>query len=186
MWHSPDPRFVLSPAVLAVPRSLRQRIYRRPYRLSMDTAFARVIEACARVPRPEQGGTWILPEMVQAYIELHEMGYAHSVEAWEEERLVGGLYGIGVGNAFCGESMFALRPDASKVAFALFVREMGAWGMDFIDCQVYTEHLARFGATHWPRAVFLERLGRARLGPERRGRWCFEGDPYDHCPRPVS
>ena len=175
LWHSPDPRFVLEPTQLYVGRSLRKTLKRAPYRLSWDTAFAQVIDACAAMPRPGQEGTWITAEMREAYVDLHARGYAHSMEAWEvgpdAERLVGGFYGVSLGAAFFGESMFALAPDASKVAFATAVEHFAAWGFAFVDCQVETEHLARFGAAHWPRHRFLQALEVALLHPTRRGAW---------------
>jgi leucyl/phenylalanyl-tRNA--protein transferase len=178
LWHSPDPRFVLRPVDLQVNRSLRKTIRRRPYRLSLDTAFARVIRECARVPRPGQNGTWITTEMIEAFERLHAAGHAHSVEAWSNEELVGGVYGVAVGAVFCGESMFALAPDASKVAFVALVEQLARWGFELIDCQVYTDHLARFGAVNWPRKRFLKEIARLRdreVGPE--GAWTFDIPP---------
>ena len=178
LWFSPDPRMVLVPAEILVGRSLRKRIRARPFVLTMDRAFGEVIRACARVPRPGQPGTWITPEMILAYHRLHELGFAHSVEAWSPEPaggrgLVGGLYGVSLGRAFFGESMFALADDASKIAFVALVRQLEAWGFDFVDCQVHTEHLARFGAKPWRRAVFLSALERALDAETRRGAWTF-------------
>jgi leucyl/phenylalanyl-tRNA--protein transferase len=140
----------------------------------MDTAFREVVEACSLASRPGQDGTWITPEMIAAYVVLHELGFAHSVEAWERDRLVGGLYGVSLGRAFFGESMFALETDASKVAFAAFVRQLDRWDFDFVDCQVETEHLARFGAKNRPRREFLEMLALALEGETRRGVWVFD------------
>lgn len=181
LWFSPDPRMVLRPAELHVSRSLAKRARRRPFELRMDTAFAEVIRACAEAPRPDQDGTWINEDMIEAYIVLHELGFAHSVEAWQldpegdaAERLVGGLYGVSLGRAFFGESMFARESDASKIAFATFVRQLEAWGFDFVDCQVETAHLSRFGATEWPRADFLRALEIALDAETRRGRWSFD------------
>ena len=159
LWHSPDPRMVLPPRELVVNRSLRKSIRRARFELRMDTAFEAVIRACAQVPREGQDGTWITEEMIQAYIGLHGIGHAHSVEAWVGERLVGGLYGVAVGAVFCGESMFARESDASKVAFVGLVESLTRWGFELIDCQVYTEHLDRFGAFEIPRAQFLRALG---------------------------
>ncbi|MET0404798.1 MAG: leucyl/phenylalanyl-tRNA--protein transferase [Cystobacter sp.] len=171
LWHSPNPRFVLEPAKLHVGRSLRKALKARGYDIRWDTAFADVIAACAEVPRPGQDGTWITPEMQRAYVTLHELGYAHSVEAWAGDTLVGGFYGVSLGAAFFGESMFARAPDASKAAFATAVERFQAWGFHFIDCQVETEHLARFGAEHWPRKHFLQALAVALGEPTRRGPW---------------
>jgi leucyl/phenylalanyl-tRNA--protein transferase len=176
LWHSPDPRMVLPTRDLHVPQSLRKLMKRRPFRLTLDTAFDRVIRACARVPRPGQDGTWITDEMIEAYETLHALGFAHSVEAWEDDELVGGLYGVSLGHCFFGESMFTLRPDASKVAFVALVEQLDRWGIDLVDCQVHTEHLERFGAVEWPRARFLDRLADALRFETRRGRWEFDDD----------
>ncbi|AFE07933.1 leucyl/phenylalanyl-tRNA--protein transferase [Corallococcus coralloides DSM 2259] len=171
LWHSPDPRFVLEPEKVHVGRSLRKVMNRGTYTVRYDTVFAKVIDACSRVHRPGQDGTWITDAMKQAYIRLHELGLAHSVEAWDGEVLVGGLYGVSLGAAYFGESMFALAPDASKVAFATAVERFKGWGFQLIDCQVETEHLERFGAESWPRKRFLAALGQALKEPTRRGPW---------------
>lgn len=173
LWWSPSPRLVLFPSELVVQRSLKKAIRRAPYRITMDQAFDRVIDACAHAPRPGQDGTWITEAMRAAYVRLHERGIAHSVEAWEGESLVGGLYGVSLGAAFFGESMFAHRPDASKIAFATFVRQLQAWGMQIVDCQVVTDHLLRFGAREIDREAFLQHLRVALLTPDRRGPWRF-------------
>jgi leucyl/phenylalanyl-tRNA--protein transferase len=174
LWFSPDPRMLLRPRDLHVGRSLTKRERARPFDLRMDSAFRAVIEACSKASRPDQDGTWITSEMIDAYVVLHELGFAHSVEAWEGDRLVGGLYGVSLGRSFFGESMFAVAADASKLAFAALVRQLDAWGFDFIDCQVETEHLARFGATNATRREFLEMLARALEGETRRGVWTFD------------
>ena len=171
LWHSPDPRFVLTPERLHVPRSVRRSIRAGRFRLTMDTVFRGVIEACGQVPRPGQDGTWITPEMVDAYVDLHERGLAHSIEAWKGDRLVGGVYGISLGAAFFGESMFAWEDNASKVALVVLVEQLDRWGIRLIDCQIYTDHLARFGAQPWPRQEYLSALGDALQEPTRRGRW---------------
>jgi leucyl/phenylalanyl-tRNA---protein transferase len=162
LWHSPDPRFVLEPNDLQVNRSLRRSLRRNPYRLTLDTAFAQVVRRCSEAPRPGQDGTWITDEMMAAYDRLFALGHAHSVEAWQEDRLVGGVYGVAVGALFCGESMFTLAPDASKIAFVKLIHQLVHWGFDLIDCQVYTDHLARFGAIEWPRPRFLAKLATLR------------------------
>ncbi len=178
LWWSPDPRLVLEPARLHVPRSLHRTIRRGRYRVSSDEAFERVIERCAARPRPGQDGTWITDDMVQAYVDLHRLGFAHSFEAWEAGDLAGGLYGVSLGAAFFGESMFADRPDASKVAFVKSVAWLAAHQVNLVDCQVRTEHLVRFGAHEIPRRTFLHRLHEALRHPTLRGRWRFEGsDP---------
>jgi leucyl/phenylalanyl-tRNA--protein transferase len=177
LWHSPDPRAVLRPEALHVSRSLRKLLRRGVYQVRLDTAFARVISRCAEVPRKGGGGTWITADMRDAYVRLHEQGFAHSAEAWQGDRLVGGLYGVSLGAAFFGESMFALRPDASKVAFVRLVETLAAWGFLLIDCQQHTPHLARFGAEAWPRRRFLRELARALEQPTRRGAWRLEDAP---------
>jgi leucyl/phenylalanyl-tRNA---protein transferase len=174
LWHSPDPRMVLRVPALRVPRSVEKARRKGLYEIRLDTAFEEVIRACATAPRNGQRGTWITPDMEEAYGALHRQGLAHSAEAWAEGRLVGGLYGVSLGGVFFGESMFARAPDASKVAFVVLVESLAAWGMTLVDCQVYTDHLARFGAEEWPRARYLEELRRALLGPTRRGPWSLE------------
>ncbi|HYV46718.1 MAG TPA: leucyl/phenylalanyl-tRNA--protein transferase [Myxococcaceae bacterium] len=171
LWHSPDPRFVLLPPQLHVPKSLKKEINRGTYQVRYDTAFAQVIAACAKVRRPGQYGTWITRDMERAYLELHRQGYAHSIESWAGGELLGGLYGVSLGSAFFGESMFALAPDASKVAFATVTRLLQTWGFELIDCQVETEHLSRFGAEQWPRRRYIEALEHALTAPTRQGPW---------------
>ncbi len=173
-WHSPDPRMVLLADELKVTRSLAKAIRHRRFRVTFDTAFRAVMIACATAPRPGQDGTWITPAMVDAYSELHRMGVAHSVEAWMDDTLAGGLYGVSLGAAFFGESMFARQRDASKVAFVALVRQLARWGVSLIDCQVYTPHLASLGAREWPRRVFLETLRRELERPTRLGPWRFD------------
>ncbi|MCB9639649.1 MAG: leucyl/phenylalanyl-tRNA--protein transferase [Myxococcales bacterium] len=176
LWYSPDPRFVLWAEDLLINRSLRKHIRKHPYTLRMDTAFPQVIEACSKIPRPGQDGTWITREMKEAYIKLHQRGLAHSIEAWHEEQLVGGLYGISMGGAFFGESMFATAPDASKIAFVAAVQQLLRWGIPLVDCQVHTEHLERFGAEEWPRDAYLAVLQDALLRPTKPGPWSFDPD----------
>jgi leucyl/phenylalanyl-tRNA--protein transferase len=176
LWHSPDPRMVMTTRDLIVQRSLRKAIKRRPYELRIDTAFRDVLLGCAQVPRPGQTGTWLIPEMVEAYMKLHELGFAHSFEAWQDEALVGGLYGVSLGAAFFGESMFATATDASKIAFTACVRQLDQWRIGLIDCQVHTEHLERFGAYEVPRLDYLQMLARALDEPTKRGAWKLELD----------
>jgi leucyl/phenylalanyl-tRNA---protein transferase len=171
LWWSPDPRLVLFPVELHVSRSLRRTMRSGRYAVRTDTAFERVVRHCAEKPRPDQEGTWITPEMIDAYLQLHRHGFAHSVEAFEGETLAGGLYGVSLGSAFFGESMFADRPDSSKVAFATLVEWLRGWRFDLVDCQVRTAHLQRFGAREIPRAEFLARLARALSRPTLRGKW---------------
>src|SRR5205823_2060922 len=146
LWHSPDPRFVLEPEKLHVAASLKKTVRRGTFEVRLDGAFAEVITACGEVPRAGQRGTWITPEMKDAYVELHRLGLAHSAESWQDGKLVGGLYGVSLGSAFFGERMFARAPDASKVAFVTLIEWLRGKNFTLIDCQVHTEHLARFGA----------------------------------------
>jgi leucyl/phenylalanyl-tRNA--protein transferase len=171
LWHSPDPRCVLPVDGLHVGRSLRRVIARGAYAVRFDTAFERVIEACKSTPRPGQDGTWITDEMQQAYVRLHRLGYAHSVESWEGGELAGGLYGVSLGRIFFGESMFAWRPDASKVALVALADRVRGWGFPIIDAQVPTPHTLAMGAQEWPRAQFLDVLRRELVHPTRRGDW---------------
>jgi leucyl/phenylalanyl-tRNA--protein transferase len=160
LWWSPDPRMLLFPDELQVSRSLRKTLRRGRFEVSVDQAFAEVIRGCAG-PRRDGDGTWLLPEMIAAYSELHRLGLAHSVETWQDGELVGGLYGVSLGRAFFGESMFSRASDASKVALVYLAELCNQAGFAFIDCQVYTEHLHRLGAREIPRTVFLQHLERA-------------------------
>jgi leucyl/phenylalanyl-tRNA--protein transferase len=170
LWFSPDPRWSLLPEDLAVSRRLARTLRARKLEVTLDTAFARVIAGCA-APRADAQGTWITPAMQEAYQELFELGFAHSAEAWQAGELVGGVYGVSLGGAFFGESMFTLRPDASKVALVTLVRQLAAWGFDFLDCQVHTPHLERLGARPWPRDAFLRALRKSLRRETLRGRW---------------
>ena len=176
LWFSPDPRFVLPFDALHIGRSLRKRVRRGDYEITLDTAFTEVISACKAKPRPGQHGTWITTDMRQAYIDLHERGIAHSAEAWKDGELVGGLYGVALGGLFAGESMFAHASDASKCAFVWLVRQLEAWGFGLIDSQIHTDHLERFGAFHIPREEYLSRLPELLVMPGRLGRWSFDPD----------
>ena len=171
LWWSPDPRLVLLPTELHVPRSLARTLRRGAFTFTADRAFEEVMRRCAEVPRPGQDGTWITDGMVQAYVRLHRLGLAHSFEAWEGATLAGGLYGVSLGSAFFGESMFSARPDASKAAFVRSVEWLAGRGVDLVDCQVRTDHLVRFGAREVPRPEFLERLAAALERPTLRGPW---------------
>jgi leucyl/phenylalanyl-tRNA--protein transferase len=168
-WFSPDPRCVLYPEDLHVGRTLRPRLAR--YEVRCDTAFEEVMRGCATAPRPSGDGTWITEAMVGAYVRLHRLGLAHSVESWRDGRLAGGLYGVSLGGAFFGESMFAREPDASKVALVRLVGRLREWGFRFVDCQLPTEHLLRFGARAIPRSRFLRELAAALGIPTREGSW---------------
>lgn len=156
LWWSPDPRLILELDEFKVSRSLRKKIPQ--FEIRFDTAFSEVIRECSVAPRPGQKGSWIVPEMIEAYETLHALGYAHSIEAYQNGILVGGLYGVSVGKVFCGESMFAKVSDASKAALAVWVAQLREWGYEFIDCQVPTEHLKSLGAKEISRETFLERL----------------------------
>ena len=166
-WFSPDPRFVLKAEDLHVPKSLERTLRKGLFEYRVDTAFPDVIRACSEVPRPGQSGTWITDELQKGYCELNRRGFAHSFEAWQDGRLVGGFYGVALGPCFFGESMFARVPDASKCAFATFARRMFDGGVPWIDCQVYTDHLARFGAKEIPRSEYLQMLETALNRPTR-------------------
>ena len=178
LWWSPDPRMVLYPAELRISRSLGKRLRQRNYTVTADTAFAEVIRACAQ-PRADGAGTWITPEMAGAYEALHRSGHAHSVETWVAGELAGGLYGVALGRAFFGESMFTRRPDASKIALTHLVRQIQRWGYGIIDCQMTTAHLARFGARAVPRSEFLRKLKELVNYPQAGGRWRLDHDLLD-------
>jgi leucyl/phenylalanyl-tRNA--protein transferase len=170
LWWSPDPRMVLFPGELKVSRSLRKTLERGVYETRFDTAFRAVIEACS-APRDGQAGTWIVPEMVDAYTRLHHLGFAHSVESWRGDELVGGLYGIGIGQVFFGESMFMRATDASKVALVRLVERLKASGCRVIDCQQATSHLASLGAREIPRTAFAQLLQDSIQYPPSGERW---------------
>lgn len=173
LWHCPDPRFVLEASQLHVPKSLRKVMNRGVYEVRLDTDFEGVIDGCAKTRRPGQRGTWITRDMRKAYVRLHNLGIAHSAETWLDGKLVGGLYGVSLGHVFYGESMFATADDASKVAFVTLVEWMRGWGVQLIDCQQETAHLARFGAVPWPRTRFVEALVPLTAVPTRQGKWTF-------------
>jgi len=161
LWWSPDPRFVLPPEEIKVSRSLAKNIRNSGLRITMDTVFEQVIAHCSALPRAGQDGTWITTQMQQAYINLHRAGYAHSVECWNGEKLVGGLYGIHSGPVFCGESMFSLQSNASKIALVHLCRFIQPRGFKLIDSQVYTPHLESLGARMIPRDAYIKTLQQA-------------------------
>ncbi|MDQ3259924.1 MAG: leucyl/phenylalanyl-tRNA--protein transferase [Pseudomonadota bacterium] len=154
LWWSPDPRMVLFPNALKVSRSLQKALRNQAYKIRVDTSFRAVISACAESPRDGQSGTWITDEMIDAYCALHDEGIAHCVETWIDGELVGGLYGIALGRVFYGESMFTRATDASKIAFVHLIRQLQRWQFGVIDCQMRTDHLARFGALEIARSDF--------------------------------
>ncbi|HEV2765406.1 MAG TPA: leucyl/phenylalanyl-tRNA--protein transferase [Pyrinomonadaceae bacterium] len=162
LWFCPAERAVLEFAELHVPRSLARARRLTSLRFTLDRAFASVIRFCAAVERPEQDGTWITDEVVEAFCEFHRRGHAHSVEAWEGDELVGGIYGVDAGGAFCGESMFYLRPNASKLALLHLVEHLRSRGLDWLDIQVMTPHMHALGAKHLPRETFLRKLAATR------------------------
>ena len=159
MWWSPNPRFVLVPEELKVSKSMQQLLKRRAFEFRMDTAFEEVVRNCMHAPRPGQDGTWISEDIVQAYTTLHKMGHAHSAEVWRNGELLGGLYGIWLGDIFFGESMFSKVSNASKYAFINWVAYLHRQGVQLIDCQVYTEHLESLGARMITRDNFIDVLG---------------------------
>lgn len=173
LWFNPALRMVLPPAEVIISHSMRSLFRKNRYRITFDTSFGQVIHACASTPRPGQDGTWINDEIIPAYEAMHRLGYAHSVEVWEGGELVGGLYGVSLGNMFFGESMFSHRPNASKAAFISLCLWMHRQGFELLDCQVYTDHLASLGAREIPRFEFLQRLGQALQAPDRVGKWVY-------------
>ncbi|MGB8930086.1 MAG: leucyl/phenylalanyl-tRNA--protein transferase [Anaeromyxobacteraceae bacterium] len=171
LWWSPDPRLVLFPEELHVSASLARTLRRGTYRITADRAFGQVIRGCARSKRAGQSGTWITDEMIAAYETLHREGFAHSFETWHGDALCGGLYGVSLGGAFFGESMFSERADASKAAFVRSVEFLARSGIGLVDCQVRTDHLVSLGAREIPRNRFLDRLDELLEKPTLRGRW---------------
>ncbi len=171
LWWSPDPRLVLFPCEFHRSRSLRRTLRRGVFEVRFDTAFTDVIEACATAPRAYGDGTWITPEMKDAYTRLHELGYAHSIECWQAGTLAGGLYGLSLGACFFGESMFTRIANASKAALSALADLCQLWGFGFIDCQVTNEHLLSLGAREIPRNDFLRLLASALETPTRQGSW---------------
>ena len=155
IWYSPNRRMVLFPENLKISKSMRQLMRRNEFKITYNKAFSKVIEACQKSPRKEQDGTWITDDMEKAYIKLHELGFARSVEVWKEDELVGGLYGIDLGHIFCGESMFSKVSNTSKLAFIYLVESLQKKDYKLIDCQVYNEHLESLGASEIPRKEFM-------------------------------
>ena len=171
LWWSPDPRLVLDLDQFKISRSLRKTLKKGSFKVTFDRVFDEVIAACATVDRDGQQGTWITQEMQDAYIKLHGLGFAHSVETWFDNKLVGGLYGVSLGKAFFGESMFHHKTDASKVALAVLVERLKAWGFRFLDAQMTTEHLLSLGAREVSRRIFLKQLQSALRHATKRGKW---------------
>lgn len=171
MWWSPDPRCVLYPEKLKLSTSLRQAIKKGNYEVRFDTCFEEVIGHCSRTKRKGQRGTWITKEMVAAYIHLHDLGFAHSTEIFMDGELAGGLYGVSIGRTYSGESMFHLKPDASKIALFHLVERLKEWKFPIIDCQVTNPHLLSLGAEELPRREFLKQVIRQREKPGHNGKW---------------
>ncbi len=174
LWWSPDPRLILMPEELKVSRSLRRVIEKGLFSVTFDKAFDAVIRHCAEIHRAKEGSTWITGDMIAAYIRLHRAGFAHSVEVRHQGELVGGLYGVALGGVFFGESMFALRSNASKVGFVRLVRSLIEWKFAVIDCQVTTEHLRSFGAREVRRSTFMSLLATAMKKPTMCGKWTVQ------------
>lgn len=191
LWWSPDPRLVLFPSRIRVSKSLKKTIRKECFTIKLDTAFEQTIVACSQSRQDKPEGTWLVDEMIDAYITLHKMGIAHSVEAWQGDRLAGGLYGLSLGKIFFGESMFSLVPNASKVALVALARELDRQGVGIIDCQVTSGHLLRMGAQEITRDLFLDILshGVDQKAPEslwRSGRHLFPQIETISNPSPIA
>lgn len=173
LWWSPDPRAALAPGELHVSHSLRKRLRRQDYAVTLDTAFPEVLDACSAV-RAKSRGTWLGADMKRAYLELHAAGHCHSVEVWRAGQLIGGLYGVALGRVFFGESMFSRADDGSKLAFYHLCQQLEHWRFELVDCQIGSAHLASLGAREIPREKFLQQLRKAVSQPGNPGRWRFE------------
>ena len=171
MWWSPDPRLVLYPREIKISKTLKKIIKKNAFKVTMDLAFNDVINHCADVRLKKDQGTWIVKEMMDAYCRLHESGFAHSVEAWHQGELAGGLYGVSLGKCFFGESMFTRISNASNVALVKLVEYLNALSFDMIDCQIPTNHLVSFGAKEVPRDRFLAQLEKSLEFPTKKGKW---------------
>jgi leucyl/phenylalanyl-tRNA--protein transferase len=171
LWWSPSPRLVIFPDEFKVPKRLSRLIRQKEYSVTLDQAFHQVITACATVAARQEKGTWITRDMVAAYSLLHEMGYAHSVECWQDGELAGGLYGISLGGVFFGESMFSRQPNSSKIALVFLLQKLLEWDFDLIDCQMKTVHLMQFGAREISGAEFQKLLAESVSRPTQRGKW---------------
>ncbi|MCH2043093.1 MAG: leucyl/phenylalanyl-tRNA--protein transferase [Saprospiraceae bacterium] len=173
LWWSPDPRFILYPSSVKVSKSMKRIVRKRYFEIRYDTAFIQVLDACASIPRRGQEGTWLIEEMKEAYIELHENGLAHSVEAWLDGELVGGLYGVSLGRCFFGESMFAKVSNASKACLIDLGQQLAQLDFLLIDCQIHTTHLERMGGEYMDRDDFLAILEKNKSLPTLKGKWQF-------------
>lgn len=178
LWWSPTPRMVLYPEQFHVSKTLKRKLKSGKYQVRFDTNFSVVMRACAEIPRAHEKGTWITEEMIAAYSELHRMGYAHSVEVYLDERLIGGQYGLSLGRAFFGESMFSHEVDGSKIAFANLAALLKSWEFEFIDCQLPTDHLKSLGAVEISRDDYLDRLDKTLDFEHRRCSWSDQVNPW--------
>lgn len=176
LWWSPDPRCVFRTEALRINRGLRRQLRGKPWRVSVDAAFEAVIRACA-APRDGRGGTWLVPEMIDAYVALHRLGHAHSVEVWDGTRLVGGVYGVAVGQLFCGESMFSAESGGSKLALIALAALLRQWGWPLIDAQVANAHTLSLGAEEMPREKYLYEVARLAALPGPVGSWASCASP---------
>jgi leucyl/phenylalanyl-tRNA---protein transferase len=175
LWWCPDPRMILPTDGVHVSRSLRRRLRRGDFTLTLDSAFENVVEACAG-PRRHESGTWLVPSMRRAYARLFDEGAAHSIEVWMDGALAGGLYGVAIGRMFYGESMFSLRTDGSKIGIIALAAQLARWGFPIIDCQMRTEHLASLGAIDVPRRQFVRRVGALVKQPPVPSPWQLDED----------
>ena len=174
LWWSPDPRMVLVPDQVKISKSLKKTLKKHQYEVTINKDFTSVILACSkpRVDQHQDGGSgWIHPDMINAYTKLHELGHAHSIECWDEDRLVGGLYGIAIGQVFFGESMFSNAPDSSKIALVTLCQQLQKWEIHLIDCQIYSDHLASMGAVEIDRSIFISRLNQLCLVKPVENSW---------------
>ena len=174
LWWSPDPRLVLYPREIRISKTLKKIIRKGVFTVTVDSAFVRVINQCAQIRLENNQGTWIVEDMIDVYCKLHESGFAHSVEAWYQGELAGGLYGVSLGRCFFGESMFTRISNASNVALVTLVEYLNKLSFDMLDCQLTTKHLLRFGAREIPRPAFLKQLEKSLKSPTKKGKWCFD------------
>ncbi len=171
MWWSPDPRMVLFPEKIHISKSMKRILNSSKFSFTMDNNFDEVIDTCGKISRKHESGTWIVKEMVEAYTRLHELGWGHSLEVWEDNELVGGLYGLSIGSAFFGESMFSRKANASKAAFIILAKCLGELGFSMIDCQMHTPHLESLGAELIDRRQYLRILKKGIQSETYRGNW---------------
>ena len=180
LWWCPDPRMILRTDQVNISKSLKKTLKRQTFRVTFDQAFEKVMQACsaprANQPTDPDNRTWIHEEIIKAYNELHHLGYAHSVECWQQNQLVGGLYGVAIGKAFFGESMFSFATDSSKVALVTLSQQLHRWDMPLIDCQIYSDHLASMGAAEIPRSKFIKELQVLCDDPSPPAPWHIDPD----------